>query len=114
MDIYGLLLTSFADSLALSREQVEKMLKQRIVLRAKADSIFGALAVYLAGLPPSYDPKEAVARETSAGTEVWAAVYAERTFLLELLTPGQIRRLPGSLFQMVTVPGYSGRFFYMF
>lgn len=114
MDIYGLLLTSFADSLALSREQVQRMQSQRVVLRAKADSIFGTLAVYLAALPPSYDPKEAVARETSAASDVWAAVYAEKTFLLELLTPGQIRRLPGSLFQMVTVPGYSGRFMYMF
>jgi hypothetical protein len=115
MDIYGLMLSGrFADSLALSRDQMEQFQKERVQLTAKADSIFGALAIYLAGLPSRYDQREAVKRAAQAATDVWKEVYAEKTFLLKVLTPGQVRRLPQPIYQMVTVPNYTGRFFYSF
>lgn len=115
MDIYGLMLSGrYADSLALSRDQMEQFQKERTVLTAKADSIFGSLAVYLAGLPDKYDQAAAVKRAAQAATDVWNDIYAEKTFLLKVLTPGQVRRLPDPLYQMVTVPKFSGRFFFQF
>ena len=43
---------------------------------------------------------------------MWTIIYAETPCLKELLTPGQIRLLPGALREMVTIPNYKGRFFY--
>jgi len=114
MDIYRLLLGRFADSLALSRDQMEQLEKEDVALTAKADSIYGQLATYLAALPANYDEKAAVDRAKAATDSLWAAIYAEKPFLLRVLTPGQIRRLPTPLLQMVTVPNYRGRFFYSF
>jgi hypothetical protein len=115
MDFYGLMLSGrYADSLALSREQMEQFQSERATLRAKADSIFRGLAEYLAALPNRYDQREAVKRQAQASTDVWNQVYAEKDFLLKVLTPGQVRRLPQPLYQMVTVPNYKGRFFFQF
>jgi hypothetical protein len=115
MNIYGLLLSpTMADSLAISREQMEQLQQEEVVLTARADSIFGALATYLAGLPSSYDHKAALLRANQASASVWQAVYAERKFLLKVLTPGQIRRLPMPLYQMVTQENYRNRFYIMY
>ena len=112
MNIYGWLLSpTMADSLAISREQMEQLQQEEVLLTASADSIFGALATYLAELPSSYDHEAALARSQQASASVWQAVYAERKFLLKVLTPGQIRRLPMPLYQMVTQENYHGRFF---
>lgn len=112
MNIYAFLLSpTMADSLAISREQMEQLQQEEVVLTARADSIFGALATYLAELPSSYDQKAAVARSRQATAGVWQAVYAERKFLLKVLTPGQIRRLPLPLYQLVTNENFRGHFF---
>ncbi len=112
-DIYEIMF-HYADSLALSRDQTEKMEARRIELRARADSIYSDLASYLVALPPSYDGPAAVKRITAAGDAMWKVVYAEAPFLRTLLTPGQIRILPGGVREMVIVPNYQGRFFYGF
>jgi hypothetical protein len=112
-DIYKLMI-HFADSLAISQAQMVKIIEEQKVLQAKADSIYGALARYLVALPPDYDAKDAVKHATDAGDAMWKEIYAETPFLKSLLTPGQIRLLPGGLRNMVTTPGYKGRFFYGF
>jgi hypothetical protein len=115
MNIYAWLLSpALADSMALSREQMEALQQESAILTTRADSIFGVLAEYLAALPNDYDHEEALSRVNSASESVWLAVYAERDYLLRVLTPGQIRRLPGPLFQMVTNPDYRQRFYYPF
>jgi hypothetical protein len=65
-------------------------------------------------LPANYDAKDAVKHANDAADAMWSAIYAETPFLERLLTPGQIRLLPGGLREMVTVPGFKGRFFYGF
>jgi hypothetical protein len=110
-DIYRLMLR-FADSLALTRDQSEKVQARQKKLVAQADSVFGDLAKHLATLPPNFNAKEAAARVKSTQDDMWTIIYAERPYLLELLTPGQIRLLPGGLRDMVMIPNYKGRFFY--
>jgi len=74
--------------------------------------VFGGLAGYLAKLPESYSAKDAAKRVTDAATAMWDIIYAEGPWIKELLTPGQLRLLPGGLREMVTTPGFKGRFFY--
>jgi hypothetical protein len=100
-DIYGLMLR-FADSLALSREQVEKVQLRQRVMRVKADSVYGILAKYLVALPDDYSAKDAARHVTDAENDMWKLIYAESPYLNELLTKGQIRLLPGGLFNLVT------------
>ena len=111
MDIYKLMLR-YADSLALSRDQSEKVQARQKLLIARADSVFGGLAGYLAKLPENYSAKDAAKHVADAATAMWDIIYAESPWIKELLTPGQIRLLPGGLREMVTVPGFKGRFFY--
>jgi len=111
MDIYKLMLR-YADSLALSRDQSEKVQARQKLLIARADSVFGGLAGYLAKLPESYSAKDAAKHVTDAATAMWDIIYAEGPWIKELLTPGQLRLLPGGLREMVTTPGFKGRFFY--
>jgi hypothetical protein len=112
-DIYRLMLR-YADSLALSREQTEKVQERQTYLRARADSVYSALANYLASLPPDFSSKEAAKHVSDAGTGMWAIIYKERSFLKELLTPGQVRLLPGGLREMVLNPDFKGQFYYGF
>lgn len=109
-DIYGILVR-LADSLALSREQLEQIEVRRGIMRARGDSLYGALAKEFAELQQDYDVKAALKREQAADSVNWQYNYDERPFLQALLTPGQIRLLPSPLMQMVMDPKFRGRFF---
>jgi hypothetical protein len=110
-DVFGYLL-SISDSLALSQHQIEQMEKEREALNARADAIYGELASYLAALPNAYDRQLALKHISDADERAWDAIYAERGFIKQLLTPGQIRLLPSDVYQMVTVANYRRRFFF--
>jgi len=112
-DIYRLLLR-LSDSLALSRDQVEKMQARQKFMRAKADSVYGELAKYLFAMPMDFSAKVAAKRVTDTETDMWQLIYGEAGFLKELLTPGQIRLLPGPIYNMVTTPApnFGARFFF--
>jgi hypothetical protein len=112
-DLYFVMLR-FADSLALTRAQTESIQAEEKVLLAKADTIYAGLAAYLVGLPPSYDATEAVKHVTAANDTAWKTIYAESPFIRELLTAGQLRRLPPPIFSMVTSEHPQGRFFFGF
>ncbi|HTE46454.1 MAG TPA: carboxypeptidase-like regulatory domain-containing protein [Gemmatimonadaceae bacterium] len=112
-DIYKLMLR-YADSLALTREQTEKVQAQQKVLQARADSVFSILAKYLAALPSDFNAKDALKHVTDASEDVWTIIYAEVPFLKELLTPGQIRLLPEAMRNMVITPNFRGHFYYGF
>lgn len=112
-DIYAIML-HFADSLALSRDQVESMQAEQKVLRAEGDSIYAGLAAYLVALPGSFDVPDAARHVKEAGDAMWDKIYAERTFLTKTLTPGQLRLLPAPLRNMIEVPNFKGRFFFGF
>jgi len=112
-DIYRLTLR-YADSLALSRDQMEKVQARQLWLRARADSVYTVLANYLATLPPDFSAKDAAQHVRDTGNAMWEIIYKERDFLNELLTPGQIRLLPGGLREMVLNPKFKGQFFYGF
>jgi hypothetical protein len=112
-DIYRIMLR-YADSLALTREQTEKVQARQKILISKADSIYTELAQYLFALAPNYDAREAAKRARDTGNNMWTVIYAETPFLKELLTPGQIRLLPSNLRDMVTVPNYRVQFYMSF
>ena len=63
-DIYKLMLR-FADSLALTRDQTEKVQARQKCLIARADSVFGELGTYLAALPADFSAKEAAKHVTT-------------------------------------------------
>jgi hypothetical protein len=111
-DIYRIMLR-LSDSLALSRDQVEKMQARQKVMRTQADSVYGELAKYLFALPLDFAPKDAAKRVADAETGMWKLIYGESGFLKDLLTSGQVRLLPSPLFNMVTTPANTnGRFFF--
>jgi hypothetical protein len=111
-DIYKFMLR-LADSLALSRDQVEKMQVRQKYMRGKADSVYGELAKYLVALPNDYSAKDAAKHVTDTENAMWKLIYGESTFLTELLTKGQIRLLPGPIFNMVTNNAtFQGRFYF--
>ncbi len=110
-DPYVLMLR-FADSLALSRAQSEQIQKESAKLAAHVDSMYRTLAQYLVALPSHYDVSEALSRVTETNNAAWQVNYDEATFIKEILTSAQIRRLPATLYSMVTIPGYKGRFFF--
>ncbi|HEX4681252.1 MAG TPA: carboxypeptidase-like regulatory domain-containing protein [Gemmatimonadaceae bacterium] len=111
-DIYRFLLR-LSDSLALSRDQVERMQARQTLMHAKADSVYGGLANYLAAMPADFSPKDASTHVSDTELAVWKLIYAESAFLKELLTPGQIRLLPTPIYNMVTnpSPNFNARFF---
>jgi hypothetical protein len=112
-DVYKLML-HFADSIALSREQTEKVEARQKVMAARADSLYGVLANYLAQLPADYSAKEAAKHVDDANKEMWDLIYAERSYIKNLLEPAQIRLLPGGLREMVLDPTFKGQFYYSF
>ncbi|MEO7086568.1 MAG: hypothetical protein ABI442_21550, partial [Gemmatimonadaceae bacterium] len=110
-DFYGFLLRS-ADSLALSRDQTDHIRVEQAKMRAIGDSVYNVLAKYLAALPDNFDVKDAVKHVNDTNDEMWKFIYAEKAFLVETLTPGQIRRLPSPIQNLITVPDFKGRFFF--
>ena len=112
-DIYRLLLR-LSDSLALSRDQVDRMQARQKLMHAKADSVYGVLANYLANMPADFSPKEASTRVSDTELDMWKLIYGEATFLKELLTPGQLRLLPPPIYNMVTnpAPNFGARFYF--
>jgi Carboxypeptidase regulatory-like domain len=112
-DLYAVVLR-FADSLALTRVQTEQIQAEEKILLAKADTIYAGLAAYLVALPQNYDATEGVKHITAANDSAWKTIYAESPFIRELLTAGQLRRLPLPIFAMVTAEKPQGRFFFGF
>lgn len=111
-DIYGTIVR-LADSIALSRSQMEALTQQAAKLRLAAAEVFGPLAARFAALPADYSVTSAVDALSRADDEFWAHVYAEvPTVLKETLLPGQIGLLPTSLRRLATEPDYRGRFVY--
>lgn len=109
-DIYAQMMR-FSDSLALSRDQVERMRAQQKRLGRAADSIYTGLAQYLVALPPKFNAGEAAKRVNDARAALWQVIYAERGFVRATLTAGQVRLLPTSLRDMVMSADYRGMFF---
>jgi hypothetical protein len=72
------------------------------------------LAQYLVDMPDGYDRAAAVKRINDADDAMWADIDAEGPFLVKLLTPGQIRLLPGPIFNMISSPNIHSRFFFGF
>ncbi|MBA3404056.1 MAG: hypothetical protein H0U13_05090 [Gemmatimonadaceae bacterium] len=110
-DIYGFMIAK-ADSLALSRQQVEVITERRGGVLTYADSLYTALASHLTELPQGANTKDALARIDSVNTLAWNGIFAQREFLLELLTPGQLLLLPGDFYRLLTIPEFKRRFFF--
>ena len=100
-----------SDSLALSREQGERLRARQVILHKRADSIYTILAIHLANLPEKFDKRDAAQRVSDARANLWQIIYSEREFVLTTLTTGQIRLLPAALREMVTTPEYKAMFF---
>ncbi len=110
-DLYGVMIAN-ADSFALSREQVEFMEIRRARLLKVRDSLFLPLAERLVALPPSYDVNSALSDIERTAAAGWNAIYAEKPFLNAILSSGQKRLLFPDIYAMLTVDGFSRRFYF--
>ena len=114
-DFFGFLLsTRMRDSLALTIDQMRKMEEERQALRHTADSIYTDLATHLVNLPEGYDRKATIQLINDTADSVWKKIDDEGKFLEKLLTPGQVRLLPGPLQGIITAPNIHNRFFFGF
>jgi hypothetical protein len=105
-------LVRLADSLALSRAQIEAFQERDRIVRARIDSIYGTLAQELSVPEGRADLRAAAKRAVAADDAAWGVIYAESSQLRRLLSDGQIRRLPSAARSMVTVKDFRGRFFF--
>jgi hypothetical protein len=108
IDVYRILFL-FADSIALSRAQAERIQARRQVFVAQADSVYAVLGRYLAELPKSFDVHEAMKHVTATNDTERRLLADEGPFLRDLLTQGQIRLLPLWMRSLVVTPTLAGR-----
>jgi hypothetical protein len=69
-DMYQMLLQQ-ADSLLLSREQVDSLTKSRAAYRVKLDGLWTTLATSLTNLPDSYNPHDAYTKASDTIDGAW-------------------------------------------
>jgi hypothetical protein len=104
-DLYGAIKTR-ADSLGLTRDQVDRISLREPTLFRRVDSLYTALATEFAALPPNYDRKAALHRVSETANLAWDWFYAEGPFIRELLTPEQQQRLPTPIREMLMTPKF--------
>jgi hypothetical protein len=103
-----------ADSLLLSRDQVDSLRATSAAYSARVDSMWTSLAEYLAALPASYDRAEAVRRQEQTVGDVWEMTRLHvQQHLRALLTPVQLSMVGGwaSTFNNFTRPMNGFRMF---
>jgi hypothetical protein len=104
----------FADSLLLSRDQVEALQRLMADYGKKVDSAWTDLSTYLAALPDSYDHSEAVKRQETTIGNVWemSRLHVQEN-MRKILSPLQLTMLPGwaNIFNTTTRPMTGTRIF---
>ena len=94
-----------ADSLLLSRDQVEALRVADASYRQRVDSLWLALATTFAGLGERYDVAAAVKRQESAIAEARELTRLHvQAVLGEILTPIQLQLMPGARMYRATAP----------
>lgn len=95
-DWYGEILQQ-ADSLLLTREQVEALQTARTAYLGRLRTHWGRFAAEIAAIPDTYDVKELTKAQTDASNVAWdiARDDAQAT-LAKVLTPVQLKILPGN------------------
>jgi hypothetical protein len=85
-----------ADSLLLSRGQVDSLQHVHAAYRLKMDTLWTGLATYLAALPDQYDAAAALMRQEATIAAGWEITRLDvREWLPRILSPIQLRILPG-------------------
>jgi hypothetical protein len=104
-DLYGLVLQQ-SDSLLLSRDQAESLQKARAAYRTRLDSVWTAVANYLAELPDRYDSHGAYRRAEDAIDGAWEMTRVDlKQNLPAILNPVQLQLLPGVVKSLVNSTG---------
>lgn len=93
-DPYDAILSE-SDSLLLAHDQADAITKAQTVYRQRVDSVWVALADYLADLGDNFDVKIALSRQEQAIGDVWemSRLDVQRT-LPSILSPVQLKLLP--------------------
>ena len=104
-DMYALILQQ-ADSLLLSREQVDSLQKVRAAYKVHLDSAWTTIATYLANLPDNYDAHDAYTKASEAIDGAWELTRADlQKSLPAILNPVQMQLIPGIVKQIVDSKG---------
>lgn len=104
-----------ADSLLLSREQVEKLQAARAAYVQRMTAHWGPTAAILASLPNNYDARSAVALQTEAADAAWEIARQEvQTTLPRILTPVQLGLLSPFVQQLLNAKVPVKGFRYLF
>ncbi|MGE5099003.1 MAG: hypothetical protein ACM3SX_03370 [Deltaproteobacteria bacterium] len=95
-DWYGEILQQ-ADSLLLTREQVDALQAAKTAYIARVREHWGRFAAHLAAIPDTYDVQDLVKQQSDASNVAWDIARDEaQTTLPKILTPVQLKILPGN------------------
>lgn len=109
LDVYQPILTR-ADTLALTAQQIEQLVRAQRRLRERADSVFAAAGARLAALPARSDRKAAARDVETTNAQVWRMILDDRLEIARALTFRQIQALPTLLLNYV-IGEQTGRFY---
>jgi len=88
---------SQADSLLLSRDQVDSLRARRAAYMERVRGHWGRFAAKLAAIGDEYDLADLVKQQVAATDEAWDIARLEaQTTLPKILTPTQLKILPGN------------------
>jgi hypothetical protein len=79
----------------------------RVPFRAKVDSMYTALASYLAGLPPTFDGDAAAKRIRDTNNATWKCVADQGKPIQAVLSPAQMQLLRQPVISLLT-KGFTG------
>jgi hypothetical protein len=95
-DWYGDI-TQQADSLLLTREQVEALQSARAAYLGRLRAHWGRFAAHLAAVPDTYDVSELTKQQVDATNVAWDIAREDaQSTLAKVLTPVQLKILPGN------------------
>lgn len=102
-DLYAAILLE-SDSLMLSPEQTAALRAAQTSYRARVAAVLTHLSEYLAALPDRFDAAEALRRQEAVLDEAWEVGRLEGPIIRSILSPLQLRMLPGQVSFLINSP----------
>ncbi len=93
-----------ADSLLLSREQVESLRAADVLYRQRVDSLWMQLGRELADLPDNYDAEVATQKTEAATDRAWDTARSEMVTIRQILSPLQLTLAPWMIQYFINAP----------
>lgn len=113
-DPYGAIMQQ-ADSLLLTPAQIKQLQAAEVAYRARTDSVWATLADTLGSVGDSYDVAELTKRQNAVADTVWGIARADvKAIIPTILTPIQIKLMPGQAATLYFAKGNEKRRYFFF